>query len=134
MIGIFAGSAWPRDGWVVASALQGNSKSVWTSGIRDLSRIIRWTFFKSSRPLPRICVIYACKNHYVFYLNVVTCTSDFCFLHRYGKIVSTKAILDKNTNQCKGTCNVSTLWVHYQFEWLTSGLTAKALAPTVQST
>ena len=25
-----------------------------------------------------------------------------CFFYRYGKIVSTKAILDKNTNQCKG--------------------------------
>lgn len=30
---------------------------------------------------------------------VCVCVSSLC---RYGKIVSTKAILDKNTNQCKG--------------------------------
>lgn len=31
-------------------------------------------------------------------------TNDKCHscFYRYGKIVSTKAILDKNTNQCKG--------------------------------
>lgn len=29
-------------------------------------------------------------------------TSPFCSSHRYGKIVSTKAILDKTTNKCKG--------------------------------
>lgn len=32
---------------------------------------------------------------------VMLAFSHFCFC-RYGKIVSTKAILDKNTNQCKG--------------------------------
>lgn len=32
----------------------------------------------------------------------------YCF--RYGKIVSTKAILDKQTNVCKGKCLGEEIW------------------------
>lgn len=40
-------------------------------------------------------------------------TSPFCSSHRYGKIVSTKAILDKATNKCKGV-SCSFFFLSYQ--------------------
>lgn len=40
----------------------------------------------------RLCLVYNLANN----------ASPFCFSSRYGKIVSTKAIMDKTTNKCKG--------------------------------
>lgn len=41
------------------------------------------------------------RSHWSFGAQTLTACLLF-YLCRYGKIVSTKAILDKNTNQCKG--------------------------------
>ena len=49
--------------------------------------------------LNRLCVFY---NWLWLVYNPVNNASPFCSSPRYGKIVSTKAILDKTTNKCKG--------------------------------